>query len=559
VDDLTTSDVPAERLTLGHFLDDVAERYGDRPAIHFGDRELGYRDLRSESRRLARALAARGVVKGARVAVMMANRPEWAVAAFATGMLGAVLVPINTFATSRERDYILRHSDASFLLLQPRLLTHRFLESLLADHPGIARAEPGRIRLEALPQLRRVVSLEGEDGGLESYSELLSAGDDVTDELLDALQREVHPSDDCCIIYTSGTTSDPKGVLHAHRAPVLQAWRFSKLVLLTPEDRLYTAYPFFWTAGMAMSLMGAMAGGSKLVLHETFDAEAALRAVEEQRVTTIHAWPHQHKAMAEHPGLADRDLSSLVKLDAFSALKPHAGVKEDDYGIHGSAYGLTETFTIASMTPADADPELRKQTSGRPMPGTLFRIVDPESGAPLPQGQEGEIALKGQTFMRGYYKKLPEEFLDADGFFHTQDGGYFDAEGYLHWHGRISNMIKTGGANVSPIEIEEVAGEMPELRLAHALGMPHPTLGEVIVLCAVKAGGAETDEAGVRAFLGERLARYKLPRCVLFFEPEQLSFTGTSKVQVAPLREAAQRRLADEGVEIDGHRYSAPA
>jgi len=555
-------DVPSERLTLGHFLDDVVERYGDGPALHFGDRELSYRELRAESRRLARALVACGVVKGARVAVMMANRPEWAVAAFAAGMLGAVLVPINTFATSRERDYILRHSDASLLLLQPSLLKHRFLESLLTDHPGIAQADPGRIRLEALPQLRRIVSLErsseGEGGGLESYADLLAAGVDVPDELLDALQREVRPSDDCCIIYTSGTTSDPKGVLHGHRAPVLQAWRFSKLVLLTPEDRLYTAYPFFWTAGMAMSLMAAMAGGSMLVLHETFDAGAALRAIEEQRVTTIHAWPHQHKAMAEHPSLPDLDLSSLVKLDAFSALKPHAGVKEDDYGIHGSAYGLTETFTIASMTPADADPELRKQTSGRPMPGTLFRIVDPESGALLPQGQEGEIALKGQTFMRGYYKKLPEEFLDADGYFHTQDGGYFDEDGYLHWHGRISNMIKTGGANVSPIEIEEVACEMPELRLAHALGMPHPSLGDAIVLCAVKARGAEVDEAGVRAFLTERLARYKLPKCVLFFEPEQLSFTGTSKVQMAPLREAAQRRLAEERVEIDGHRYSAP-
>jgi fatty-acyl-CoA synthase len=184
-----------------------------------------------------------------------------------------------------------------------------------------------------------------------------------------------------------------------------------------------------------------------------------------------------------------------------------------------------------------------------------IRIVDPETGAVLGPGEQGEIAVKGVTLMRGYYKVPPENVFDADGFFHTQDGGSLDAEGRLHWTGRLSNLIKTGGANVSPVEIQETLEGHPDLKVGIPVGVGHPTLGEVVVLCAVAVDGASPDEAAIRRWLRERLAAYKVPKRVLFFRADELSYTANQKVQVEPLKQAALDRLAAERAEIDGHRF----
>jgi fatty-acyl-CoA synthase len=289
-------------------------------------------------------------------------------------------------------------------------------------------------------------------------------------------------------------------------------------------------------------------------VQETFEPGAALEMIERERATALHAWPHQQSALAEHPSAASRDLSSLVKIDSHSPVAALAGVEEDVYGA-GASYGLSETFTICSAIPADSPAEQRKACNGFAWPGMSLRIVDPASGAPLPAGAEGEIAVKGVTLMRGYYKVAPEQVFDADGYFHTQDGGWLDAEGALHWTGRLSNLIKTGGANVSPVEIQELLEGHPGLKLGIPVGIEHPTLGEVVVLCAVAAEGAAQDEDALRAWLRERLAAYKVPRRVLFFRADELSYTGNQKVQVEPLRAAALRRLREEQAEIHGYRF----
>ncbi len=548
------------RLTLGHFLRDVAARHGARRALVFEGSALSYAGLEAEVQRLARALLGAGVVKGARVALLLSSRPEWIAAAFAVGRLGGVLVPVNTFATREELDHILRHSDASLLLLQPALLKHRFLDELLLSYPELESGRAGRLRCPALPQLRRIfcLGLPAPRGGVETWEALLAEGRDVPDALVDAASAEVVPSDDACIIYTSGSTALPKAVLHSQRAAALQSYRYVDFLRLEPDDVIYTTYPFFWTAGMAMSIGGAFAAGACLIVEESFDPARALATIERERATVLHAWPHQHRALAEQPGASERDLSSLRKLDFASPVAALAGLEKDLYG-YGCSYGLSETFTLATATPADAPAELRKSCHGQVLPDTLIRIVDPETGAPLPPGEEGEIIVKGATFMRGYYKLPPERYLDENGFFHTQDGGFFDAQGFLHWSGRLSNVIKTGGANVSPIEIERALDKLEGLKAGVVVGIPHPTLGELLVLCAVPQEGASLGEDEVRRFLRGKLAAYKVPRRVLFFRAEELSLTANQKIQVAPLREAAQRRLAAEGALIEGHRYGPPA
>jgi fatty-acyl-CoA synthase len=544
------------RLTFARFLADAAAQHGDRVAVVSASGSLTYRELEARVRELARALVGAGVVKGARVAVWVANSPEWIAAAYALGSIGAVTVPLNTFASAAERDHILRHSDASLLLLQPALGRHRFLDDLLSDHPELAAGPAGRLRSLALPQLRRVfgLGLDAPRGGVEPWSALLAQARDVSDALLDAVSAEVEPSDDALIIYTSGTTAKAKGVLHTQRTAVLQGHRFADFCRYAPEDRIYTTYPFFWTAGIAMSIGGAFAAGARLLVQETFEPGAALEMIERERATALHAWPHQQSALAEHPSAAGRDLTSLVKLDSHSPVAKLAGVEKDVYGV-GASYGLSETFAICSGIPADSPPEQRKACNGVPWPGLSLRIVDPASGAALPVGAEGEIAVKGVSLMRGYYKVAPEQVFDADGYFHTQDGGSLDAAGALHWTGRLSTLIKTGGANVSPIEIQELLETHPGLRLGIPVGIEHPTLGEVVVLCAVAVEDAELDEESLRAWLRERLAAYKVPRRVLYFRAGELAYTGNQKVQVEPLRAAALRRLREERAEIHGYRY----
>ena len=547
------------RLTLAAFLTDIRRRHGDGgspEALVFEGRRVGYGELEAESRRYARALVAAGLGKGSRVAVLLSNRPEWIYAWFATGIIGGVFIPISTYAKREERDYVLRHSDACLLLAQERLLSHRYLAELTDVHPELRKPPP--LRCPALPQLRQIVAIDAAEPrtGSQSLGAFLAAGQDVPDAVLDAMAEEVAPADDALLIYTSGTTARPKAVLHRQRAALINGLRFSRWMALDATDRVYSAQPFFWTAGIAMSLIGSLDAGACLLLQQHFDPGASLDLIEAERATTVHAWAHQHKALGEHPGAAERALGSIRRIDPASPLAVYAEVGPNPWGLQGS-YGLSETFTIFATHPTEASEALRQGTSGRPLPGNQLRIVDPGSGTPLPQGRPGEIAVKGPTLMRGYYKRPPESFLDAEGFFRTGDGGFVDSDGNLHWTGRLSGLIKTGGANVSPVEIEDLLRSYAPLKAAVALGIPHPTLDEALVLCAVRRDDApHLDEATVRAHLRERLAAYKVPRRVLFFRADELSYTANQKIQAAPLRERALERLRAEGAGIAGYVYA---
>lgn len=550
----------ARRYTLARFLEDVAARHGARPALR-DDRgaALRFGELLEAARERARGFIAAGVVKGERVGVLLPNSCEWVVSAFGAAMAGAVVVPLNTFSTPEELDYVLAHADVATLVMQPALLSHRYLDDLLARHPDLAASEPGAIRCAALPALRRAFSTEEPSarGPIAATSQLARQAACVEAPVLDALIGAIDPSDDAFVIYTSGTSERPKGVVHRQRAPVIQSWRFAELMALTPEDRVLTAQPFFWTAGLCMSLGASLAAGAELLLHERFDAERMLEAIERERPSALHAWPHQEKEMAEHPSARARDLRSLRKIEFSNALAPLAGVERDEWGTYGS-YGLSETFTICSAIPSSAPARDRAETSGVPLPGMEVRIVDPETGAPLARGEKGEIAVRGLTLMRGYAKVAPELAFDRDGFFRTQDGGFFDERGHLHWTGRLSNLIKTGGANVSPLEIEAALASFPGLSAAVAVGVPHPTLGEAIVVCAVLVPGRGVPaEAAVLDALRGVIAAYKLPRRVLFFDDAEVPKTGTQKLRATVLRDVAHARLRAERAEIAGHVYGA--
>jgi acyl-CoA synthetase (AMP-forming)/AMP-acid ligase II len=529
-------------LTLGGFLRECVAAHGPREAVvsHNVEGRLSwtYENLESASRAVARALVAAGIEPGERVALLMGNRPSWIASAFGIALSGGVLVPVNTYLEQPELAYVLAHSDASMLLMQTELAGHDYLTAV-SSLAGDA----------ALPALRAAacIGLDERRGIVEPWSAFLARGDDVPAPVVDSRADAVSPDDDGIIIYTSGTTATPKGVLHAHAPPCRQSRRFVRHLALDGDVRSWSAFPLFWTAGFAMVMGATFAAGGCLVLQERFEPGEALSLLSSERVTTPHAWPHQMGELEAHPDWMNADLSALRHIESFGPFGRHPSVKVlENAWSPRAAFGLTETFTIITSTPADAPAEIRDRATGRILPGNAIRIVDPATGEALPSGAQGEIAVAGASLMKGYVKVPREQTFDADGFFRTGDAGWMDEAGELHWTGRTSDMIKTGGANVSPVEIEMELLHHPALIAAGAVGVPHPTLGQIVVVVAVPQEGAAVDEEDVRGFLRGRLASYKIPRRVVFVREAELTLTGNQKIKPEDLRALAAARLASE-------------
>ena len=541
------SELGTGALTFGTFLDEIAQRYGDREAVVLNvagrDRvSRTYAELRDEARRVAKALVAAGVSRGTRVGVLTSGRPEWISAVFGAAIAGGVAVPFNTFAEPRELDHLLRHSDVAVVITQAAFLDHRYADEIvqLCDLPADARA--GQLRTPKYPFLRHVVALDAADGGVvQPWDEFLAEGDVVSDDIIDAIVRETTPSDDGIIIYSSGTTSLPKGVLHMHRAPMLQSWRHGYREGFTPDDRVYSELPLFWTAGFAAVVGATLSRGACLVLHPLFDGDDALRLIEEERATIIQMMPHHDVDVQKAYARGGRDIST-IRRDGYRITREPPPAKRT---ASQAAYGSSETFTSATALPNDASAE-DLDTHGALIAGSSIRIIDGGSGEALGPGEEGEITLKGLTLMRGYVKVPPEEAFDSEGYFHTGDAGWVDDRGLLHWTGRLTTMIKTSGANVSPLEVEELLATHPDVKGVAVVGVPDPSAGELVVACVVLTPDSTLTEDDVRQFLRGSLSAYKVPRRVLFFPDDELPKTGSDKFDVNAVRAIATDALSVE-------------
>ena len=540
------TDPNAEPRTIGAFLAETVARHGPREAIVFydenGRQSWTFENLLESAHAIGRALVATGLEPGDHVALLMGNRPEWVASAFGVALAGGVLVPVNTYLESKELAYVLAHSDASALLMQNQLTGHDYLDTI------------GKLIDEnQLPALKTTacVGLDHARPSIDPWERFAERGNSTSIEELASRVARKDPGDDALIIYTSGTTAAPKGVVHSHLPPVLQSKRFVRHLAIDETARAWCAFPLFWTAGFAMFLGATLAAGGCVVLQERFEPGEALALISKERVTIPHAWPHQMAELESHPDWAAADFSTLRQVEPFSPFNRHpsaTGVLKD--WSPRAAFGLTETFTIITSTPADAPAEVRDRATGAILPGNAIRILNPDTGEPQPAGVDGEIACTGATMMKGYLKVPNDKTFDADGFFQTGDAGWVDEEGFLHWTGRTSDMIKTGGANVSPVEIELELLHHPGLRAAGAVGVPHENLGQVVVVVAVVQARSTVTEDEVRAFLKGRIASYKIPRRVVFVREEELSLTANQKIRPEDLRVLAVARLAEKGREI---------
>jgi fatty-acyl-CoA synthase len=535
-------------LTLPGLLREVTTRYADREALVLrtaaGVERWTYATLWERSVEVARALIALGVGKDTRVGVMMTNRPEFLSALFGTGLAGGVAVTLSTFSTPRELEYLLQTSGISILLFEGTVLKKDFAAILGELEPQIPTAAPGELVSVKYPFLRRLAAVgrTQTQGAIEGWSEFLAHGKATSRELVDATAATVMPANPGVLFFSSGSTSLPKGILASHRNVAIQCWRWVRMYAIQGNLRSWAANGFFWSGNFTSGMGCALACGGTIVLQQTFNPAEALELMQAERVTMAIAWPHQYAQLVEAPNWNSVDLSSLHYVDAKGLLAQHPTV-ETDWLEPRWAYGNTETITLSVCYPSSTPPEVAGDSHGVPLPGNTLKIVDAITGATVPRGERGEIAIKGPTLMLGYINVPMDETVDEEGFFRTGDGGYIDEAGRLVWEGRLTDIIKTGGANVSPIEIDDVLRTFPGVRIGRTVGVPHETLGEIVVSCIVPHDGVTLDETAIRDFLKERLASYKVPRRVLFFGEEEISLTGNAKVKTSVVRELAGKRM----------------
>ncbi|MCJ1961658.1 class I adenylate-forming enzyme family protein [Novosphingobium mangrovi (ex Hu et al. 2023)] len=539
-------------LTLPGWLREVCEAGGTNEALVFHEGGVRvawtYADLLEQAQKVARALLACGTGKGTRVGVLMTNRPEFLAAVWGTALAGGVATTLNTFSTQAELAHLLKVSGVSVLLMERQVLKKDFAAMLGGIEPAVAEARGAAIHAPGLPFLRHVAAVGAapqESDGIEDWATFLARGEAISPALVEASAATVTPADPGVLFFSSGSTAMPKGILSSHRAVALQLWRWRRFYQTKADARTWSANGFFFSGNFGMAIGGTLSAGGTLVLQATFQAEEALDLMARERVSMAIAWPHQWAQLAAASNFAEVDLSAMKYISARHAFGQHPTITAD-WDEPMAAYGNTETFTISAIYPSGTPEAEKAGSSGVPQPGMTFKIVDPLTGKAVPVGERGEIAVKGPTLMMGYLGIPLDETLDDEGFFCTGDGGRVDAAGRLFWEGRLNDIIKTGGANVSPLEIDAVIRQCPGVRLNQTVGVPHDLLGEIVVTAVVAQDGAALEEEDVRAFAKRTLASYKVPRRVLFFAEEDLKTTGSAKIKTADLREMAARRLEGE-------------
>lgn len=546
-------------LTIAGYARELTQRHAAREALVMrtasGRVSWTYAELWERSVEVARALIAAGVGKDTRVGILMTNRPEYIASVFGIALAGGVTVSLSTFSTPVELEYLLQAGAVSILLYERKVLDKDFGAIVAELEPGIGTASPGMPIGTKFPFLRRLIALDSvttnarpaaaDGAAVEKWTDFLASGAAVGVAQVDARAATTHPSDAGAIFFSSGTTSLPKGIIHAQRALAIQWWRWPRIMDIDPERfpvRCWTGNGFFWSGNISMVLGNALTTGGAIVLQPVFQADEALELMEQERVSFPIGRPHQWARLEASAKWAGADLSSLRYVTYGMTLFNHPTVSTDWRMC--PAYGTTETLTINTAVEANTAEEEYGGSHGKPLPGNILKIFDPDTGAILPRGQRGEVAIKGPTLMMGYIGKPIEETFDDEGFFCTGDGGYVDEHGRLFWEGRLTEMIKTGGANVSPIEIDAVIATFPGVKITQTVGVPHELLGEMVVSCIVAQDDATLDAGELTRFLKERLASFKVPRAILFFREEELAVTGSGKVKFRLLRDIAARRLA---------------
>jgi acyl-CoA synthetase (AMP-forming)/AMP-acid ligase II len=516
-------DFPA---TVGELVRRAGELFATRDYVVTPDRRLTFADAEAQSRRLAKRLVSSGVGKGTRVGMLFPQGAEFVVTFIAIARVGAIAVPMSTFSRPPELRRAIRHADVA-MLLAPQMLSGRDTAALFEEiWPQLIETREPRLLLEAAPYLRSIWLCGGGDARWATQAPGTPDLDDrspVDDGLLASLESEVTPADPLVIVTTSGATAEPKAVVHTQGAEVRHAWTMAQLYELTQEDRTFTNMPFFWVGGLTVVVLSHLHVGAAVLTVERMDSTEMLDLIEKERATRLLGWTLFERISAD-PTFAERDLSSIVEMRPPELAVP---------GTRHNSLGMTETsgpHTAAARADNAVDlPEHLRGSFGPPVPGMQHKIVDPETGAELADGVEGEICVRGASLMDGLYKRERSEAFDDDGWYHTGDKGSL-RDGFLFFTGRRTEMIKTGGANVAPREVELAMEALPGVKAAFVVGLPDVERGELVGCLVCPEPGHELDPAALTDQLRDQLASYKIPRTIMVVPYDDAPWLPTGKV-----------------------------
>ncbi|WP_313807466.1 AMP-binding protein [Sphingobium sp.] len=529
--------------TLARVVTEKAQSHPSHTAIMFEGRAISYAELDERAAVAARGMLALGIGRGDSVGVLLGNQPEWVIMALAASRLGATFVPLNTWYKQTELAWTLAHCEVKLLVAAARFIKTDYVDLLRKVAPDAVGAAMGQAADPRFPALRTMIFVGDAPAGLPRWDALMTLGESVSASDLDAAAALVSSDDPAFILYTSGSTAEPKGVLLGHRGVVRNGYELGLRRGIVQEDRVWLGTPLFYGLGATNALPATFTRGATLVLQGHFEAGSAIDTIQKTGSTVYYGTGNMTRAMLDHADYAQARIGSLQKGNA-GTVAEYKRLTLVEMGIAGAvpAYGLTETYGNATVGWPDDPLEAKLETSGTPLPGMEIRIVDPQTGRDLPQGQVGLVLIRGHTTM-GYLNNPVEtaKALRPDGFFDTGDLAFLDGDGRFHFHSRLKEVIKSGGINVSPVEVEQLIAGHPDVRDAYVVGVADQVRGELVV--AFVDSSAAMAAADVQAYVKERAASFKVPHHVFFRTEEELPRLASGKVAKHKLAEEARRAL----------------
>ncbi len=543
-----------EGTTVGHLLDRAAERSPDDDAVVFPDTRTSYGELSRLTDAMARSFVGLGIESGDKVGILMPNRLEFVVGFVAAAKLGAVPVPINARFKAYELGHVISHADVRVLLTCAG-------PSGTADYPAILREvfpdlaeqrDPWRLDLDAAPKLRQIVDIDGDrTRAFLTRGDLEAAGAEVGSGEVAVRQSRVRIRDIAMLMYTSGTSARPKGCLLTHEALVRHAGNVARSrFLLTAQDSFWDPLPLFHIGGI-VPMLGCFSVGARYCHAGHFEPGVALRMLEAERCTVLYpAFETIWLAVLDHPEFDRTDLSAVRVIQSIAVPERLAQLEARmPWAAQVSSYGATESASNLTLTRPDDPYEVRISTLGQVLPGMEVKMLDPETGDECRPGEVGELCFRGYSLFEGYYKdpELTGESFDADGFFHSQDLGKLDEDGRLVYVGRLKDMLKVGGENVSALEVEGYLVTHPAVNIAQVVAAPDARYGEVPAAFLELKREEAIDEQDVIEFCLGRIATYKVPRYVRFVRQGEWPMSGT-KIQKFVLRDRISSELRERAI-----------
>ena len=535
-----------EKKTFDRLLAEATQRWGSREALFHDGRRFTFDELDAEVDRVAKGLFAIGIERGDKVTLWMPNRPEWLFAFLALAKIGAITVPANTRFRSVDLEYVVQQSDSRALITVDRSGPVSYLALTEAIAPEIALRPANDLRAEKLPALKSVVVLGAElPTGVIGWEDMLGQGEAVHQSDFEQRQQQVGPDDTTLMLYTSGTTGFPKGVMHNHclqRNVVDIANRLGYL----SDDVVLMNWPLFHVVGLYLGPLMTLVTGTHMVLTMTFDPAESLRLIEQERVTRVWGFDTQLAALCSHPDLKTTDLSSLrTGLGAVGMASSESVAQRAQELLCPtvSGWGMTEIGAGVTLGHPNGRKEDAWLTSGYPLPGLQFKVIDPATGDAVPNGELGELCARGYSVMQGYYKKPDEtaKAIDPAGWLHTGDVATIRDDGAIRFLGRYKDLLKVGGENVDPGEVESFLLAHPAIAQVQVIGVTDPRLSEVVCACIVLAPGRSVTVADLDAFCRGKLASFKIPRHAITLN--EFPMTASGKPQKFKLREIASQSL----------------